>query len=813
MEKYDLLIEEAKKLAREGDFNKSNEIYRELLLLTKDNYLYFEIGKNYFFLKDYERSKENLSKYLDKSEKDLNLYYYALLLLIKSYELSGYLREALNVYRDIEFKDATPEQIKDLSDEQEDIIFMLYEKVPKRFDDIEYEKLKKKYQEKLEKNKKNYTAIVNLAELYLIKREYEKVVEVAKENIDSIPEQEIYFRNKLINFLETAQGKREIKAKPLRLTINLSNQCNLRCIMCYVKEYKWKYPIERLGEIKIFYPYLEKMMWQGGEVFSLGYFVDLIKEAAKYPNLQQGIITNAQLLTKETIDLLVKMNLELTISVDGIKKETYEYIRKNAKFEKLVQNLQYISEKKRKANNRNFIVGINFVVTKYNYKEILPLFNIIQRYGFDFFCIIPCGGDIVDEKGLYEYDNNYVTQEILEIEKRCKDSGIRLENRVTLLGKELLKEVELEEDIEEWKSKEEEIKIKDDEYGYIKEFIITENKKIEYSSRDIDINSYNKRKMICHVPWQQLTLDYNEMYFPDCQCNVPNNKNMVKFSDKTILDVWNCRELTEYRKFLAAGREKELCKPFCFDGKIQRNYFTTIFLMKYFYNIREYDKVIELENINDLVKFLDYNEIQDDEKVIKLLTMIYLIRSHIYLKKKLDFEMDHILNKVYSCKINNNSEYSILLYFETGNIYKDNKEYKKAEKIYKELLSSDIKDEGRQIQILINLGGIYKDNREYEKAEKTYRELLTLDIKEEQKKIEILFSLGCVLRDMANCLSEKQSFYYIKESLNVFVDLFKKRHLIKNKDIKREFVKNFRDTCRDFKKLNKKYRTNKYGEV
>ena len=571
MEKYDLLIEEAKKLSREGEFNRSNEIYREVLLLTKDNYLYFEIGKNYFFLKDYERSKENLSKYLNNSEKDLNLYYYALLLLIKSCKLSGYLREALNIYSDMDFKDASAEQIKALSDEQEDIIFMLYEKVPKKFDDIEYEKLKKKYQDKLKKNKKNYTAIVNLAELYLIKREYEKVVEVAKENIASIPEQEIYFRNKLINFLETAQGKREIKAKPLRLMINLSNQCNLRCIMCYVKEYKWKYPVERLGEIKIFYPYLEKMMWQGGEVFSLGYFVDLIKEAAKYPNLQQGIITNAQLLTKETIDLLVKMNLELTISVDGIKKETYEYIRKNAKFEKLVRNLQYISEKKRKVKNRNFIVGINFVVTKHNYKEILPLFNIIRRYGFDFFCIIPCGGDIVDDKKLDEYDNNYVTQEILEIEKRCKDSRIRLENRVTLLEKEMLKTVELEENIDEWLSKEEKNELKDIE-KCIKEFVIIKDKKIEYSSEDIDINSYNKRKMICHVPWQQLILDYDEIYFPDCQCNISKNKNRIKFSDATILDVWNSKELMEYRKIISVGKEKELCKPFCFDGKIVVHY-------------------------------------------------------------------------------------------------------------------------------------------------------------------------------------------------------------------------------------------------
>ena len=89
-------------------------------------------------------------------------------------------------------------------------------------------------------------------------------------------------------------------------------------------------------------------------------------------------------------------------------------------------------------------------------------------------------------------------------------------------------------------------------------------------------------------------------------------------------------------------------------------------------------------------------------------------------------------------------------------------------------------------------------------AEDIYKELLTLNIGDEQKKIEILFSLGCLFRDIAHALSEKQMFRYIKKSLKVFVDLFKKRHLIKNKDIKREFVKNFRDTCRDFRKLNKR---------
>jgi MoaA/NifB/PqqE/SkfB family radical SAM enzyme len=572
MVNYDLLINQAKKLFEDGKYNESNAIYEKLLLLKEDWYLYFEIGKNYFCLENYKKSEENLLKYLNSVKEYKDLYYYALLLLIKSYKCNGDLKKALNLFKNIKFDKVPHKYVENLLKEKANILFILYERVPKIFDDSKFKELKNKYKKQLELNKNNYTAIVNLAELYLIKREYDKVVEVAKENIDSIPEEEIYFRNKLINFLETAQGKSDIKAKPLRLTINLSNQCNLRCIMCYVKEYKWKYPVDRLEEIKIFYPYLEKMMWQGGEVFSLSYFVDLIKEAAKYPNLQQGIITNAQLLTKETIDLLVNMNLELTISVDGIKKDTYEYIRKNAKFEKLVQNLQYISEKKRKVNNINFIVGINFVVTKYNYKEILPLFNIICRYGFDFFCIIPCGGDIVDEKKLYEYDNNYVTQEILEIEKRCKDSGIRLENRVTLLEKEMLKKVKLEEDTEEWLSKEETNELKDIEETGIKEFVIIKDKRIGYSSEDIDINSYNKRKMICHIPWQQLTLDYNEIYFPDYQCNVPQNKNMVKFSDMTILDIWNCKELLEYRKFLAAGREKELCKPFCYDGKTVLHY-------------------------------------------------------------------------------------------------------------------------------------------------------------------------------------------------------------------------------------------------
>ncbi|MDD4166386.1 MAG: radical SAM protein, partial [Endomicrobiaceae bacterium] len=464
MDRFDELIEEAKKTSNSGNFIKSNELYNQALLCKDDFYIYFEIGKNYFYLNEYNDSEKYFNLYLRQKDIQNHIAYYAFLFLAKIYKITGYFRKALSMCEQAKTCMPDEKNSDELYNEINDINFLFYEKIPKQLDSAIYERLEKKYTEALNVNKNNQTAIVNLAELYLTARKYKEVVKLVADKIENIPENEIFFRNKLVNFLETAQGKTELTSKPLRLGINLSNACNLRCIMCYVKDFKWEYPKEKINEIKEFFPYLEKMMWQGGEVFALEYFFDLLAESAKYPNIQQGIITNGQLLNEQIIDLLVDMNLELTISVDGVNKKTYETIRKNASFEKLVRNMQYISGVRNK-NNKNFTWGINFVVCEHNDDQLLSLFEIARRYNADFFCIMPLRYGVMTEI----YDNNSVTKQINEIKKRSAEYNIQVENRVILLEDALVKDIPLKVDINEW-------------IGFEKQNITAKNKKtrLEY---------------------------------------------------------------------------------------------------------------------------------------------------------------------------------------------------------------------------------------------------------------------------------------------------------------------------------------------
>jgi len=572
MDRFDELIEEAKKTSNSGNFIKSNELYNQALLCKDDFYIYFEIGKNYFYLNEYNDSEKYFNLYLRQKDIQNHIAYYAFLFLAKIYKITGYFRKALSMCEQAKTCMPDEKNSDELYNEINDINFLFYEKIPKQLDSAIYERLEKKYTEALNVNKNNQTAIVNLAELYLTARKYKEVVKLVADKIENIPENEIFFRNKLVNFLETAQGKTELTSKPLRLGINLSNACNLRCIMCYVKDFKWEYPKEKINEIKEFFPYLEKMMWQGGEVFALEYFFDLLAESAKYPNIQQGIITNGQLLNEQIIDLLVDMNLELTISVDGVNKKTYETIRKNASFEKLVRNMQYISGVRNK-NNKNFTWGINFVVCEHNDDQLLSLFEIARRYNADFFCIMPLRYGVMTEI----YDNNSVTKQINEIKKRSAEYNIQVENRVILLAEDLIKDTDIKSDITEWISFE-----KSEVSCFIKknkrDFIhknIQENQIIDYKTDFIDKTKYNLNNLICHIPWQQLILDYDGTFWPDCQCRCDKNNNIIKFSDKVSLsDIWNSKEMISYRDIITKDLYKNLCKSHCRDGKICDNYFS-----------------------------------------------------------------------------------------------------------------------------------------------------------------------------------------------------------------------------------------------
>lgn len=148
---------------------------------------------------------------------------------------------------------------------------------------------------------------------------------------------------------------------PKRIQLELSFGCNADCIMCPVN-----IPTSRtkgimsfdlfmyiVDELSHYANKIEKFdLWGLGEPLLDKTLCEKIKYAKSGGFHNLAIATNADLLNEEKQDLILESNLDTIIfSIDGIKKETHEEIRKGVKFERIIDNVLNIIAKR---NNGGF---------------------------------------------------------------------------------------------------------------------------------------------------------------------------------------------------------------------------------------------------------------------------------------------------------------------------------------------------------------------------------------------------------------------------------------------------------------------------
>lgn len=183
---------------------------------------------------------------------------------------------------------------------------------------------------------------------------------------------------------------------PRVLEFELSNQCNLECIMCNglvsssIRQNQDKLPpipmpyddafVEQLRE---FIPHLEEAKFYGGEPFLIhSYFriMDLIMELK--PTIKIFVITNGTILTNKVKSLLERGNFHLAVSVDSLQKERLEYIRKNSKFEDVMHNLLYFNSYAQSKGQR---ISFSFTTQRANWDELPEVVRFCNRHGMVFF--------------------------------------------------------------------------------------------------------------------------------------------------------------------------------------------------------------------------------------------------------------------------------------------------------------------------------------------------------------------------------------------------------------------------------------------
>lgn len=168
---------------------------------------------------------------------------------------------------------------------------------------------------------------------------------------------------------------------PARMEFELFNTCNLECIMCRgefssaIRANREKRPpipapydsafFEQLEE---FIPTLKSCRFLGGEPFLIPAYVALWERMAFLnPSLAIFIQTNATVLNQRTMDILRGGKFHISVSLDSVHQEGYEAIRKNARFDRVMENVGWLGEYTRGSGTT---FGISCCPMTQNWREL-----------------------------------------------------------------------------------------------------------------------------------------------------------------------------------------------------------------------------------------------------------------------------------------------------------------------------------------------------------------------------------------------------------------------------------------------------------
>ncbi|NJB84036.1 radical SAM protein [Wenyingzhuangia aestuarii] len=207
-----------------------------------------------------------------------------------------------------------------------------------------------------------------------------------------------------------------LKKRYISVQFDPVNACNLRCKMCYftdkdyVKKLKGLFPKEEL-------PLLSKAVLKRAAKLQVGCGTEptlyknlddifILAQQAKVPYI--SMTTNANLIEKDTLRNWVLHGLnEITVSLHGVTKESYEHFMGKGNFDRFLLSLQYITEIKKEFPD--FKLRINYTFNEDNFLELKDFWKTFKDINIDYLQIRP-----IDKIGNTEY-NNFSLEKILPV--------------------------------------------------------------------------------------------------------------------------------------------------------------------------------------------------------------------------------------------------------------------------------------------------------------------------------------------------------------------------------------------------------------
>lgn len=193
-------------------------------------------------------------------------------------------------------------------------------------------------------------------------------------------------KNKVRNLLDLTFLQDRTTALPMRFGVAISTVCDLKCPHCMrealgVQENKFM-DIERLIECVDDFRGAERVTLFGlGEPFLHPRFFDVI-ELYRERGIPVSTSSHGMSLKPGVRERMIESGLdEVTISMDGARKELFEKLRVNAKFDAVTENIRALVALKKERNSETPRININMTVMRENLAQAPELIRLAHSLG------------------------------------------------------------------------------------------------------------------------------------------------------------------------------------------------------------------------------------------------------------------------------------------------------------------------------------------------------------------------------------------------------------------------------------------------
>ena len=231
-----------------------------------------------------------------------------------------------------------------------------------------------------------------------IAKDISKKISVAIDlNLNTIQDFEVY-SNKLVTDWKWKRTEKKyfntLKKRPwITIRTDITNKCNLRCIMCHCKEKeiysrpaKYVTAEELKQQLQDIAPYVKHIMLSCGyEPLLSKHFTDIVKMIREnFSHMEIGLVTNGMLLDSKARKAIIENQVtNVLLSLDGVTKNTVEKIRVGCDFQKVVGNIMALRDLRKKFNRTFPLMYMDFVLMNSNVHEAPAFVEFCKELGMN----------------------------------------------------------------------------------------------------------------------------------------------------------------------------------------------------------------------------------------------------------------------------------------------------------------------------------------------------------------------------------------------------------------------------------------------